>query len=133
MTYSMKWLQAKGKIFSGEGKGANFIKLPWVKDQIAEKIGFTPYPGTLNIKLTKDSVHVKTLLKSAKAIELSPPQGFCRGKCFKARFMKEINCAVIIPEIEDYPENIIEVIAATNLRSKFQLRDGKIVYVEIMI
>ena len=41
----------KGSVFSGNGEGRKFIELPWVKRQIQEKLGFTPYLGTLNIRL----------------------------------------------------------------------------------
>ncbi|MEM3054151.1 MAG: DUF120 domain-containing protein, partial [Candidatus Bathyarchaeia archaeon] len=53
----------KGKVFSGTGEGAKFMELPWVKKQMEEKLGFAPYPGTLNIKLSKDEVKLKKLLK----------------------------------------------------------------------
>ena len=127
----MKTLQVKGKVFSGSGEGAKFIQLPWVRTQIAEKLGFIPYPGTLNIKTTEGSHELK-LLKKEKTIEISPIEGFCRGRCFKAILMNNLKCAIILPEIPNYPENTIEVIARVNLREKFRLKDGDVVDVEIM-
>jgi riboflavin kinase len=35
-----------------------------------------------------------------------------------------LDCAVIIPQIQDYPENVLEVIAQVNLREKLGLKDG---------
>jgi len=128
----LKILHVKGKVFSGGGEGARFTELPWVKKQMAEKLGFIPYPGTLNIKLTEDKVNIKKLLKKAKAIEISPAPGFCRGKCFQAYLMGNLKCAIIIPEVENYPEDVIEVIAPVNLREKFQLRDGDVIEVKIL-
>lgn len=125
-------LHFKGTVFSGKGEGTRFIELPWVKSQIAEKLGFVPYPGTLNIKLTKDKVSLKKMLEKAKAIEISSAQGFCRGKCFKACFLDNLNCAVIIPKIKNYPEDILEVVASVNLRKSFQLKDGSVVKVKIL-
>ncbi len=49
----------KGTVFSGKGEGRKFIELPWVKRQIEEKLGFTPYSGTLNIRLIKRSAKSK--------------------------------------------------------------------------
>jgi len=129
----LKTVHVKGKVFSGGGEGARFIELPWVRKQIAEKLGFLPYYGTLNVKLTEDNVNLKRLLKKAKAIEISPAKGFRRGRCFKAYFMDNMECAIVIPEIENYPEGVVEVIAPTNLREKFQLKDGDLVGVKITL
>jgi len=124
-------LLVKGKVFSGSGEGARFIEISWVRKQITEKLGFIPYPGTLNIKLAEGIANSK-LLKKAKAIEILPVEGFCRGRCFNACFMDTLKCAIVIPEVENYPEDILEVIAPINLREKFKLKDGDIVDVKIM-
>jgi len=129
----LKTLCIKGTVFSGKGEGARFIELPWVKKQIVEKLGFTPYHGTLNIELTKEEFEKRALLEKAESIEISPVKGFSRGRCFKANLMDKLECAIVIPEIPDYPENVIEVIAPTNLREKLQLRDGDSVEVKILM
>jgi riboflavin kinase len=128
-----KSVYIRGKVFSGIGKGAKFTELPWVKRQIKEKLGFTPRPGTLNIKLSKDEVKIKNLLAEAKAIDISPAEGYCRGKCFKACLMNALECAIVLPEVEGYPEDVIEIIAPVNLREKLKLKDGDIVEVKIKL
>lgn len=127
-----KILSLKGKVFSGTGEGAKFTELPWAKQQIVEKIGFTPYPGTLNIKLTKNSLVAKNSLKKTNGIEILSTKDFCRGKCFHA-YMDDLKCAVVIPEVEDYPEDVIEIIAPVNLREKFKLKDGNVVEVKALL
>jgi riboflavin kinase len=129
----LKTLLIKGIVFSGKGEGTSFIKLPWVRKQIAEKLGFTPHPGTLNIKLTAESLKLRTSLEEKEAIEISPAAGFHHGKCFKAYLINNLRCAVVIPETPDYPRDIIEVIAPINLREKLQLRDGDYVEVKILL
>jgi riboflavin kinase len=47
--------------------------------------------------------------------------------------MQDLKCAIIVPEVENYPENVIEVIAPVNLREKFKLKDGDMVEVRIML
>jgi riboflavin kinase len=128
-----KTLVIKGKVFSGRGEGAEFIRLSWVTRQIDEKIGFIPYIGTLNVKPTKVGLATKESLKNAKTIEISPIMGFRRGKCLPAYFMQDLKCAIIIPEVENYPEDVIEVIAPVNLRRKFRLKDGDTVQVKIVL
>jgi len=129
----LKTLDVKGKVFSGKGEGADFIKLSWVKAQIAEKLGFEPYSGTLNVKLTAKSVKLRKLLEKAKSIEISPADGFCSGRCFRACLMQNLECAVVVPESADYPENIIEIIAPIHLRKRLQLKDGSMVEVQIIL
>jgi riboflavin kinase len=127
-------IKLKGKIFSGSGEAAEFIKLPWVKAQIIEKLGFIPYNGTLNIKLNEESLTLKRrFLKKAKPIQILPPKGFCFGTCFRAVFMDELECAIVVPEVDGYPEDVIEIIASTNLRQQFQLKDGDVVKVKILL
>jgi len=129
----LKTLLIKGIVFSGKSEGTNFIKLPWVRKQITEKLGFTPHLGTLNIKLTGESVKLRTSLEKKGAIEISPVAGFHRGRCFEAYLINDVRCAVVIPETPDYPRDIIEVIAPINLREKLQLKDGDCVEVKILL
>ena len=128
----MKTLLLKGEVFSGKGEGADFTKLPWVRKQIKEKLGFTPYLGTLNIRLTERSVILKNLLKNAQGIEITPAEGFHRGVCFKA-YLMGLECAVVIPEVQDYPENTLEVVAPTKLREHLKLKDGSIIEIKVLL
>lgn len=130
---SMKTLNLKGAVSSGKSEGARFIELPWVRKQIVEKIGFNPYPGTLNLKLTNEEVKRRALLNKAEAIEISPATGFSSGKCFKAHLRDNVRCAVVIPETRNYHRDVIEVIAPTNLRDKLTLEDGDYVEVRILL
>jgi CTP-dependent riboflavin kinase len=41
----------EGHLCSGLGEGAGFIALDWVEHQFHAKLGFAPYPGTLNLNL----------------------------------------------------------------------------------
>lgn len=129
----MKSLFVKGKIFSGKGEGAEFLKLRWVRKQIKEKLGFTPNPGTLNIKLSGEYPDTKDLLKRMKGIVIMPINGFCRGKCFRACVMDDVECAIVIPEVEGYPEDLMEIVAPVNLREKLELKDGDTIEVKILL
>lgn len=129
---NLKIVNLRGKVVSGSGEGARFTELPWVKKQTTEKLGYIPYAGTLNIKLTEASLF-KNLLKKIKWMEISPINDFCRGRLIQARFIDDLECAIIIPEVENYPEDIVELIAPVNLREKFKLEDGDMVEVKITL
>jgi CTP-dependent riboflavin kinase len=47
--------------------------------------------------------------------------------------MGSVECAVVFPEVADYPEDVIELIASTNLREKLHLVDGDLVDLKIML
>ena len=123
----------KGKVFSGKKESEHYLRLNWVKQQLLEKVGFIPYPGTLNLKLDKKYVKAKKLLKDFEGIAIVPKLGYYPGKCYPARFRSAFHCAVILPELVGYPEDVLEIISPTNLREKFQLSDGDSIEIEVWL
>ena len=111
-----------GTVISGNKKGKYFINLPWVRKQILEKIGFEPYIGTLNLKIKNQGIITK--LYQEKGITIEPEKGYYEGKCFRALLIKKTNCAVVIPNVPDYPPYLLEIIAPINLRKNLGLIDG---------
>ncbi len=128
----MTTLTIKGTIFSGKSQGAKFIRLPWVRRQIKRKLGFNPYPGTLNVKL-EDAASFQTAIQKAEPIKIAPAPGFYLGKCFKAIAAKRPTCAIVIPQIPDYPEDTVELIAPANLRKALGLKDGDTIEIEMTL
>ncbi len=122
-------LTLDGKIISGQGNGKKYLALPWVKQQIEEKLGFTPYLGTLNLKLSGESVKHRKLLETTGA-KIRPAEGYCIGLLFRAA-IGETECSIVIPQIEDYPKNLLEIIAAVDLREFLHLNDGDAVAVTV--
>ena len=41
----------EGRVVSGMGEGAYYMSLAGYRKQFSEKLGYEPYPGTLNVKL----------------------------------------------------------------------------------
>jgi riboflavin kinase len=119
----LKRTKLSGTVFSGGGEGRKFLELPWAKRQVEENLGFAPYSGTLNVKLSEESVKRRKLLEKAPSIKICPAEGYCKGLLFKA-FIGALECAVVVPEVAGYPKDVLEVIAAVNLREKLQLEDG---------
>jgi CTP-dependent riboflavin kinase len=71
------------------------------------------------------------LLKRVKdVVTITPVNDFYPGSCFKVYF-NNLECAVIIPRIPNYPENILEIISYVDLRKTFNLYDGQIVEVKV--
>jgi riboflavin kinase len=127
----VKTICLEGKVFSGKGEGGKFMRLPWVKKQVEEKLGFVPYPGTLDVKITEESTRLKRLLAGGDSVDIKPCPGFHQGKCYKALLRTELKCALVVPEVTGYPENVIEIISPENLRKKFHLSNGDCVEVKV--
>ncbi len=123
-------LSFEGTVFSGKGQGKQFVELPWVKTQIKQKLGFTPYPGTLNIRLTPQSAEKRKLLVDKEKFVVEPQAGYCPGALFRAS-VGDVECAVVVPLVPDYPADVLEVIAPIYLRGKLGLVDGCSVAVEV--
>jgi riboflavin kinase len=121
----------EGKVFTGTGEGAKFVKLQWVQNQIEEKLGFLPYPGTLNIRLAGESMGRKKALTRTDGLEILPAKAYCGGKLFRAH-LADVECAMVVPDVADYPRDVVEVIASANLREKLGLADGDSVEVKVM-
>jgi riboflavin kinase len=121
----LKTITLQGKLSGGQGGGTKFLSLPWVQKQIIEKFGFKPFSGTLNLHLTPESTEAKKeLIETGKAIMIVTVKSFCCGLCYKARIMDRIDGAIIIPQVPDYPEDLLEVIAPVSLRRTLKLREG---------
>ncbi len=126
----MPQLTFEGTVFSGKGEGKKFIQLPWVKRQIEEKLSFTPYAGTLNIRLTSKSAKNRKPLQYAKVQEIIPEAGYSSGILIKAKIGKA-DGAIVIPQIPRYSNDVLELIAPICLREKLGLVDGNIVTVTV--
>ena len=102
-----------------------------MKAQVEKGVGFTPASGTLNVRLTPKSIKLRSQLSNSSGIEIVPVQGYCRGTMFKAR-LENLECAVIFPDVLDYPEDIVEIVAAENLRKRLGLIDGSKVRITVV-
>ena len=122
-----------GKVIPGLGEGQYYISLEGYRKQFKEKLGFDPYPGTLNLKLERSSIELRKRINANIRISGFTDQNrtFGGGSCFNV-MIKDIRGAVIIPERTHYPEEIIEVIAPLNLREYLNIKDGSIVQVEVL-
>ncbi len=122
-----------GKVITGLGEGQYYISLEGYRKQFREKLGFDPYPGTLNLKLDPQSIELRKRITGHIRISgfTDENRTFGKGSCFNVR-ISDIDGAVITPERTHYPEDIIEIIAPLNLRNYLDIRDGSAVQVEVI-
>jgi CTP-dependent riboflavin kinase len=85
----------------------------------------------LNLKLDEEGKRLREAFEVNPKVVVSE-NGYCRGKCFKARF-GFMEVVVVLPEVEGYPDDVLEVVAPVNLRRKFGLKDGDLVVLSILL
>lgn len=125
-----------GEVISGMGEGKYYMELSGYKDQFMERLGFMPYPGTLNLRLkTGEDVKARQILNDLEGIEI---EGFTSGertfgpvKCFMAK-MNGVDGAVIMPVRTHHGFNTLEVIAPENIRKRLKLSEGDTLTVKVI-
>lgn len=121
-------ITVEGTVFSGLGEGAYYIGQRKYGRQFKRKIGFTPYPGTLNLKLLTPEVIKRKELETYPPILVkgfeSRNRLFGDVRCYLTKINNEIEGAAIIIDRTHYDDSIIEVIAPECLRTKLNLKDG---------
>jgi len=126
-------LEITGKIVSGSNQGAFFTQLDWVQEQCLTKLGFAPWPGTLNLEIQVDHAAVIEELKAAKGLELvSPDSNYCSGHVFPVS-IEGLPAAVVIPaeDVRVHAKNIIEIISPEMLKGALGVKDGDQVTITI--
>jgi riboflavin kinase len=118
-----------GKIVSGIKQGAFFTQLDWVQEQCLEKLGFKPYPGTLNLEIAHENMAIIEALKPQEGVELVPPDSnFCSGFVFPIT-VEGISGAIVAPaeDVRVHGENVIEIISHLGLKDALGVKDGDFV------
>jgi riboflavin kinase len=128
----------EGYIISGMGEGAYYMSLNGYRKQFKEKLGYEPFPGTLNIKLNS------TLYVEAKKEMLKYPSikidGFSDQsrtfgwvKCYPAYINDSINInsSILILERTHYDDSIMEIIAPFSVKEQFSLKNGDAVKLKV--
>lgn len=128
----------EGTVFTGLGEGAYYIAKEHYRKEIFEKLGFDPYPGTLNLKLTSDyDIKARMELDAYPAIEVNgfknEDRTFGLVKCYPAVISGEVRGALITALRSHYDDSVLEIIAPICLRKVLCLKDGNKVKVEVNI
>ena len=131
-------IELKGEIISGMGEGAYYMSLKGYTKQFKSKIGYVPFPGTLNVKL-----YQKEYFESIQQIDDLDGQkinSFSDGKrtygwvkCFTAKLNRTINCQLIRLERTHYDNSIIELISKNSICNTANLKLGSKVSIKIII
>lgn len=127
----------EGTVFTGLGEGAYYISKEQYRKQFIEKLGFDPYPGTLNLKLTTDyDIKTRAELEAYPAIEIegfvNENRTFGSVKCYPVTIENKERGALILALRSHYDTSVLEIISPVPIRKHLKLKDGHKVKVEVL-
>ena len=130
------YIELSGSVISGLGEGAYYMSLKGYTKQFKVKVGYIPFPGTLNIKLNQlQATQIIQQLDEFDNITIEP---FSDGKrtygwvkCFHVMLNNSIKCELIRLERTHHDNSVIELISKNNLRKTARLKTGSKVMIKI--
>ena len=119
-------LSLTGTITSGMGEGAYYMSLKGYTKQFKSKLGYIPFPGTLNVQLKeKKFSEAISQLSSYEGVKINPfsdgKRTFGWVKCFKSKINNKIECELILLERTHHDTSIVEFIAKNNIRKSLKI------------
>ena len=137
ISISPSHLELNGKVVSGMGEGEYYMSLKGYTKQFKTKLGYIPFPGTLNVKLNDEKyIQAVNHLSEHTGVKINSfsdgKRTFGWVKCFHGT-INNIECELIILERTHHDHSIIEFISKKNIRKSLQLKDNSSVKVKIPI
>jgi riboflavin kinase len=133
-----------GKVIEGMNEGGYYVAIKGYYTQFNDKLGFNPYKGTLNLKLSKIN---KTLLKENLNNRLpiiingfkdeNSNRTYGNVRCYDCVIYRidhredKIKAAILDIERTHHEENIVEILAKPYLRERLHLKDGDRIIIEL--
>ena len=120
-----------GIIFSDLGQASSFMALVWVQDALKECLGYHPFPATLNLrpKAAQDTEIWLRAQNELTGVPLAPAaDGFCSARISRVAITGQgknaVEGAILLPEVNDYPSDKIEIVAPMQLKNHLAVQDG---------
>ena len=131
-------VEIKGILTSGMGEGAYYMGLKGYTKQFKSKIGYIPFPGTLNLRIDK-KIHQEAI-KQFVSLNGIMIKSFSDGKrtygwvkCFPAKLNNSVDCNLILLERTHHDNSVVELISKTSIRKSAKLKDGAKVTIKIPV
>jgi riboflavin kinase len=126
-------IRFSGKVASGLGEGRYYLSQPGYVIQFTERLGYAPYPGTLNVRVGGPALRKAELTGHWTGLRIDGFQAsgrtFGGATCFPAR-MNGHACHFIHPDRTHY-KDVVEFIAADCLRDALGVKDDDPVELEV--
>ncbi|MHA1194543.1 MAG: DUF120 domain-containing protein [Promethearchaeota archaeon] len=132
-----------GEVCEGMHEGRYYVSIKGYYDQFKEKLGFEPYKGTLNLRLSDTNIAI--LREKLSHITPVIIEGFRDQdreygpvKCYDVYISRLDNrdlkqkAAILEIQRTHHEKNIVEILAKPYLRDYFNLKDGDKLIIEII-
>ena len=125
-------IELEGMVTGGMGEGRHYISLPGYNRQFEDRLGYEPYPGTLNVDLLEESVRRRSAVSSLEPVPIDgwedDERTYGPAVCYPATLeTADGECYegahTIEPERTHHDEDKLEVIAPAKLRDELGLSD----------
>ncbi len=133
-----------GEVTEGMGEGAFYVSISGYYEQFKEKLGFTPYKGTLNLKLSdlnyallRENIknRMPVIIEGFKDERLNRTYGSVKCyDCYISRLdnqSRKKKAAILDIARTHHKKNIVELLARPYLREYFNLKDGDRLRIEL--
>lgn len=126
-------MKFSGQLVSGIGQGARFLALDWVAEQLRQQLGLTPFPGTLNLRVLP-AIREELFQRRREFLCIADPAspdcpGYLQAVRLRANGRMLEPAYLILPEKTMY-DDVVEIIAAVNLRDALGLQDSDTVAID---
>lgn len=116
-------LALRGRVASGVGRGREFVTMEGYAEQFEERLGYRPFPGTLNVALDDGSVDRRERLDEFDAVRV---EGWTDGgrsfggvDCYPVELSLDREAAaahLVVPDRTDHDAEQLELLAPDRLR-----------------
>jgi riboflavin kinase len=133
-----------GIVTEGMKEGGYYVAIKGYYVQFQEKLGFTPYKGTLNLKLSQlNNALLRENLETRIPIIIdgfkdeNSERSYGEVKCYGCKISRlddrehKIDAAILDIERTHHEKNIVEILAEPYLRDFLNLKDGEKLIIEL--
>ncbi len=122
-----------GEVVTGLGEGRYYLSQPGYVVQFSERLGYAPYPGTLNVRLRPSEIRRLGVVGDWDGVRIDGFEAggrtFGGASCYPAK-LNGRKCHLIRPDRSHY-QDVVEFVAADRLRTRLALKDGSAVSADL--
>jgi riboflavin kinase len=126
----------EGTIVSGLFQGAYYVSKDGYREQIQKKLGFDPFPGTLNVKIKDEDVETRRRLEQGPSIRLDgfreKERAFGACNCYPLKLNDDVEGAMIVADRTIHDLSTLEIISPYYLRRHMGLADNDIIKISFV-
>ena len=115
-----------GEVASGLGEGRYYLSQPGYVVQFTERLGYSPFPGTLNVRIRPSEARRLAVVRDWNGVRIDGFEAggrtFGGATCYAA-LISGRRSHLIRPDRSHY-QDVIEFVAPERLRSRLHLKDG---------